>query len=147
MGWAHRAKALQERAEKTMAGVLKDLAIATFEWERIKEALVELLAELDATKAERDEALNDTEGVILAKRDLERALEETTTEATNLHLQKLNAEASIRWLSDQVAHALEEALNLSSKLGTVKIEAAILRSQVSSLGVKEAELLARLESL
>ncbi|KAL5979514.1 hypothetical protein ACLOJK_019418 [Asimina triloba] len=43
-------------------------------------------------------------------------------EAGNLRLQKFNAEASLRHLSDQVAHALEEMSRLMSELGTVRAE-------------------------
>ncbi|KAL6003401.1 hypothetical protein ACLOJK_023624 [Asimina triloba] len=68
--------------------------------------------------------------------DLERSLEEVTVEATSLCLQKLDAETSIRRVSDQVACTREEALRLSLKLGTTKAKAATLRDQVSSLPSK-----------
>ncbi|KAL5980917.1 hypothetical protein ACLOJK_028837 [Asimina triloba] len=95
-----REEALQSRAEETLVGLLKDLDAAKFEQELSKETATELLAELDAAKAEQDEALNEAKGGILAKRDLERALEEATAEVTRFLLQKLNAEASICLLSD-----------------------------------------------
>ncbi|KAL6003107.1 hypothetical protein ACLOJK_023330 [Asimina triloba] len=68
---------LIEMDEKTTVGLPEDLNAAMFERERAKEAATELLAELDATKAKRDEALNEAKGIILAEQDLERALEET----------------------------------------------------------------------
>ncbi|KAL5984535.1 hypothetical protein ACLOJK_018640 [Asimina triloba] len=91
-----------------------------------KEATTELLAELDVMLAERDKMLDDAENATSAKKDLKQALEEATTEATALRLQKLDAETSIRQLSNQVVHALEEASRLSSKLGTTKVEVATL---------------------
>ncbi|KAL5996488.1 hypothetical protein ACLOJK_026568 [Asimina triloba] len=131
----HRAKALWERVEKAVIGLLEDLDAATLEQEWAKEAEAELLTKLDMTKVKWDEALDDVEGVILAKTDFEQALEETTMRATSLRLLKLDDEASIWWQSDQ-----EEVSKLSSELGAKRTEAATLRSQVSSLGVKEAEI-------
>ncbi|KAL6002968.1 hypothetical protein ACLOJK_023190 [Asimina triloba] len=80
-------------------------------WEPAKETIEKLLTE-------RDEALDDAKGVILAKRDLERALEEATTE-------KLNAEASIRRLSDQGKRVWEEASKLSSEVEIVGLQAEL----------------------
>ncbi|KAL6002972.1 hypothetical protein ACLOJK_023194 [Asimina triloba] len=114
-----RAEALQSRAMETAVGLLKDLDAAKFEQELAKEAVAKLLAKLDAVKAEKDEALDDAKGVILAKRDLERALEEATTE-------KLNAKASIRRLSDQGERSWEEASKLSSEVGIARVEVATL---------------------
>ncbi|KAL6003219.1 hypothetical protein ACLOJK_023442 [Asimina triloba] len=123
---------------ETAVGLLKDLDAAKFEQVLAKETATKLLAKLDATKAERDEALDDAKSVILAKRDLERALEEATTE-------KLNAEASIRRLSDQGERAWEEASKLSSEVGVATAEVTALLGQANYVGAKEAKLLAKLE--
>ncbi|KAL6002966.1 hypothetical protein ACLOJK_023188 [Asimina triloba] len=69
---------------ETAVGLLKDLDASKFEQELAKEIATKLLAELDAAKAELDEALDDAKGVILAKRDLERALKEATAEIVRL---------------------------------------------------------------
>ncbi|KAL5978016.1 hypothetical protein ACLOJK_037039 [Asimina triloba] len=98
---AKRAEALREEAEG---------------------AVSELCSVLDATRVELDEARNDIKGVSLAKQDLKQALAEATTQASDLHLQKFNVEASFRRLSNQVGHAREEMFRLSSQLGTVRAE-------------------------
>ncbi|KAL6005570.1 hypothetical protein ACLOJK_006137 [Asimina triloba] len=68
---------------------------------------MKLLAELDTTKVEWDEALDDFEGV----------------------------------------HAREEVSKLSFELNAMRAKAATLQGQVSNLGTKEVELLAKLEAL
>ncbi|KAL5980931.1 hypothetical protein ACLOJK_028851 [Asimina triloba] len=117
------------RSEETLVGLLKDLYAAKFEQELAKETAVKVLAELDAAKAERDEALDDANDGILAKRDLEQALEEATTEVTSLPLQKVNTEASICRLSDKGERDREEASKLSSKLDVEESQADIVRLQ------------------
>ncbi|KAL6003228.1 hypothetical protein ACLOJK_023451 [Asimina triloba] len=59
--WVRRAEALRSRAEEIAVGLLKDLDVAKFEQQK-------LLIELDAAKAEQDEALDHAKGVILAKK-------------------------------------------------------------------------------
>ncbi|KAL5980946.1 hypothetical protein ACLOJK_028866 [Asimina triloba] len=120
---------LPSRAEETLVGLLKDLDAAKFEQELAKETTVKLLAKMDAAKAERDEALDDANGGILAKRDLEQALEEATTKVTNLSLQKLNTEVSICRLSDKGDRAREEASKLSSELDLEESQTDIVRLQ------------------
>ncbi|KAL6003242.1 hypothetical protein ACLOJK_023465 [Asimina triloba] len=116
--WVKRVEALRLRAEEAAVGLLKDLDAAKFEQLLAKEIATKLLAKLDATKAERDEALDEAKGVILAKRDLERALEEATA---------------------------EEASKLSSEVDVATTEVAALLGQASYLGAKESKLLAKLE--
>ncbi|KAL5984854.1 hypothetical protein ACLOJK_038690 [Asimina triloba] len=70
------------------AGLTEELGVATLELGRAKEAEVELFVELDATWAKRDETRDDTEG--------RRSLQEATTKATGLCLQKLDVDTSIR---------------------------------------------------
>ncbi|KAL5980947.1 hypothetical protein ACLOJK_028867 [Asimina triloba] len=115
--------------EETLVGLLKDLDTAKFEQELAKETTVKLLAELDAVKAKRDEALDDANGGILAKRDLEQALEEATTKVTSLPLQKLNTEASICLLSDKGERDREEASKLSFELDVEESQVDIVRLQ------------------
>ncbi|KAL5980924.1 hypothetical protein ACLOJK_028844 [Asimina triloba] len=117
-----REEALQSRAKETLVGLLKDLYVA-------KETAVKLLAELDAAKAEWDAALDDANGGILAKRDLEQALEEATTKVTSLPLQKLDTEASICRLPDKGERAREEASKLSTELDVEESQADIVRLQ------------------
>ncbi|KAL6003246.1 hypothetical protein ACLOJK_023469 [Asimina triloba] len=62
-----RAEALRSRVEETVVGLLKDLDVAKFEQVLTKETAAKLLIELNVAKAERDEALDDAKGVILAK--------------------------------------------------------------------------------
>ncbi|KAL6001387.1 hypothetical protein ACLOJK_007121 [Asimina triloba] len=62
---------------------------------------------------------NDAEGTVLAKQDLERALEEAKREATRAQLQALDVEACIRLVSNQAADATSldtKEAELSSKL-------------------------------
>ncbi|KAL6001388.1 hypothetical protein ACLOJK_007122 [Asimina triloba] len=86
---------------------------------------------------------DDVEGTILAKQDLERALEEAKREVTRVQLQALDVEACIRLISDQAA----DASRLSFEIGVVKAEVATLRDLVVSLDAKEAELSSKLKSL
>ncbi|KAL5978047.1 hypothetical protein ACLOJK_037070, partial [Asimina triloba] len=116
-----RVKALWERAQEVLAGLIEELGAATLELGWAKETRAELLTELDAMRAERDKTRNDAEGTTLAKQGLEQALEEA-------------------------AYAREEASRLSFKLSTMKDEATTLRDQVGNLGVKEVELSSKLES-
>ncbi|KAL6001327.1 hypothetical protein ACLOJK_007061 [Asimina triloba] len=95
-GRANRVEALREQAE----GVILERHVV-----------------LDVMRVELDEARNNTEGVSLTK-DLAKA----TTEAGDLRLQKFSAEASLRRLFDQVAHAQEELSRLLSELSAVRAE-------------------------
>ncbi|KAL5993721.1 hypothetical protein ACLOJK_040979 [Asimina triloba] len=104
--------------------MLKDLDIARLEQEYGKENVVELLANLNIRKAKMDEALDNTKNVILAKRDLKRALVEATTK-----------------------RAREEALKLSSELGVARVEDVAHCGQADDLGAKKVELLAMLKAL
>ncbi|KAL5980928.1 hypothetical protein ACLOJK_028848 [Asimina triloba] len=136
-----REEALQSRAEETLVGLLKELDAAKFEQELSKEIAAELLAELDAAKAEQDEALNEAKGGILAKRDLERALEEATAEVTRLFLQKLNAEASIClfYLGAKEAELLAKLEESQAKIMRLQAELEAPRAEPAQLRVNSSE--------
>ncbi|KAL5980088.1 hypothetical protein ACLOJK_036555 [Asimina triloba] len=85
-------------------------------------AVSEIRSVLDVTRAELDEASDDTEGISLAKQDYERVLAEAMTKAGDLCLQKFSAEVSLQHLSNQVVHAQEEMSRLLSKLGVMRAE-------------------------
>ncbi|KAL5985202.1 hypothetical protein ACLOJK_036440 [Asimina triloba] len=114
---ANRVKALQERAKEAVAKLIHE---------------AELLVELDASRAKRDEARDDVEGAAFTKQDLEQTLEEATAKATGLCLQKLNAKTSIQPLSDQAACAQEEASKLSLELDTAKVEVTWLEEELKA---------------
>ncbi|KAL6000000.1 hypothetical protein ACLOJK_034677 [Asimina triloba] len=83
-------------AEKATTELLQELGARTLELERARTVVAKLHAELDTTRAERDEARDDAKDAVLAKQDLEPALEEAKREATGLQLQKLDVGAYIR---------------------------------------------------
>ncbi|KAL6008658.1 hypothetical protein ACLOJK_034173 [Asimina triloba] len=121
--------------------------------ERVEETATGLLVDLDATKYERDEVVDDVEATLLAKRDLEHVLTKTTAEVTSLQMLQIEAETSFRRLSEQGEHArgetveaLGKVLELSTELKAVKAEVALLHEQVVGPIVGEVESLAELEA-
>ncbi|KAL5977778.1 hypothetical protein ACLOJK_036799, partial [Asimina triloba] len=114
-----------------------DLDTAKLEQERAKESAAELFANLDAIKAEQDEAVDNVEAVVLR----------TPACAYRSSMPRLpSIGCPIRASVLGGGGGGGEASELCTELNVARVEVAALHSQAVDLGAKEVELLAKLEA-
>ncbi|KAL5993731.1 hypothetical protein ACLOJK_040989 [Asimina triloba] len=99
--------------------------------ERAEGFEAKLLDELDVKWLEHDEAVEDAEAMIVAKRGLNRTLAEVDAEVTSLQLSKLDVEAFINRLSKEGVHLLNEASKSREKAAELSTKFEAARAEVA----------------